>query len=373
MLVLHDEATLLHETIEILNGESMRALESPSRILQLVSAISQAHPVHELRVLSSTSASLENIQALHDLVASTHDKQYLEHLRTIHAAWVKAGIIQQSGSVLPECFPLQGLTIGTPKPPRDLNARPGYFAFDLSTGIAEHTWTSALASANLAAEGAKLIVRGRDGLKDPTKDVLALCRPPGHHCTTNLAGGYCYLNNAVVAVEALRHWTTPDDKRPLRIAILDLDFHHGNGTQSYFYKDPKVFYASVHGDGEYPYYTGGEEETGEGDGIGTNLNLPLPLVSSLEAYLEKLEVAMDRLGSFKPDYLLVSLGFDTYEHDPLGAFAIKTADYRVIAEKARTAAGLKSVPALLLLEGGYVLDALGPNMLSFLAGWETAK
>jgi acetoin utilization deacetylase AcuC-like enzyme len=151
---------------------------------------------------------------------------------------------------------------------------------------------------------------------------------------------------------------------------LDLDFHHGNGTQDVFYHDPSVLYVSIHGRDEYPYYTGFESETGAGAGKDYNLNLPLPAGSSISQYLEKLRIAVERLVEFEPEYLIVSLGFDTFHLDPLGGFKIDVEDYNGIAREIKEEERLKGVPSMILLEGGYVVGKLGECMVSFLRGWD---
>ena len=358
MLVLHDESTCLHRTVEVLGAKIIPALECPERIRSIL-AVLGADIRHEVRGIAGQGLGTE----LENILSSSHDPGYLEHLRTCHGDWVRIGAIGEDESVLPECFPVRGLST-RPQPPKDAFARPGYYAFDLSTGICKDTWSSAVASAGLALEAARIIAGSTSG---STRDVLALCRPPGHHCTTALAGGYCYLNNAVVAVEALRRYSSPE----VKVAILDLDFHHGNGTQSYFYADPLVLYVSIHGENEYPYYTGFENETGEGPGEGANLNLPLPPRSSTDEYGVKVDASTKKIQSFKPSYLVVSLGFDTFCLDPLGSFNLQTEDYEAIAARVRHAAGIGGLPSLLLLEGGYVLEHLGENMSRFLKGWES--
>jgi acetoin utilization deacetylase AcuC-like enzyme len=279
-------------------------------------------------------------------------------------------------------------------PPKDIFARAGFYAFDMSTGICASTWPSALASASLAFHGAKALCTPSSPSPPPRPPsaspptVLALCRPPGHHCDTRRAGGYCYLNNAVVAVETFRasriapSQPSPSIPPPSRIAILDLDFHHGNGTQEAFYADPTVLYISIHGEDEFPYYTGSAGETGASNARGANVNLPLPAHSSAQRYLQELDAGLSALVDFGPDFVVLSLGFDTFHLDPLGSFQIEMEDYAKIAVQVREslralrrgeegdipcAAG---VPCLILLEGGYVIEKLGPNMLSFLKGWE---
>ena len=382
MLVLGDPATLLHNTVELLNGKSIPAYESPERLRTIIEAII-SDGIHEYREVGGSKSDHKtanpegevgtDASQLSRFVRETHDAGYLKYLRTVHSEWVKLGLITEDEDVLPECYRLPSVARAgsEPREPRDPSALSGYYSFDMSAGISRDSWTSIISSAGLAAEAVRALFPSPDAC--PRKDVMALCRPPGHHCTTKMAGGYCYINNAVVAVQALRHFhkdASGDDKQPPKVAILDIDFHHGNGTQDYFYHDPHVSYVSVHGEDQYPYYTGYEDETGAGDGERSNWNLPLPVGSSAEEYMERLGEAVSILENMRPQYMVVSLGFDTYHGDPLGYFGIQTEDYARIARMIRGRACLEGVPAVILLEGGYVVEALGPNLLSFLRGWE---
>ncbi|KAL2111384.1 hypothetical protein VUR80DRAFT_10167 [Thermomyces stellatus] len=382
MLVLGDPRTLLHRTVELLNGKSTPAYESPERLRTVIEAV-KADGNHEYREVGSSSRDRESVipggeenddaGQLSQFVQETHDAGYLKYLQTVHSEWVELGLISEDENVLPECYRLPSVARAgrEPREPRDPSARPGYYSFDMSAGISRDSWSSIIASAGLAAEAVRALFS--DEGAGSRRDVMALCRPPGHHCTTKMAGGYCYINNAVVAVQALRHFHRDSSSEDMKVAILDIDFHHGNGTQDYFYHDPHVVYVSVHGEDQYPYYTGYEDETGTGDGEGSNWNLPLPVGSSAEEYLERLGQAVSILEDVRPQYLVVSLGLDTYHGDPLGYFGIHTNDYGRIARAIRGRGCLKDVPAVILLEGGYVVEALGHNLLSFLRGWEDTK
>jgi acetoin utilization deacetylase AcuC-like enzyme len=410
MLILHDPATLAHKTFELLGAKLILALESPERISAILDSV-HASESHELKIINLHAESPLDPELL-QVLSSTHDAGYLHHLEHAHSSWLKEGLIAQNESILPECFPFPHSSAilkneaAHPDPPRDIFARAGFYAFDMSTGICADTWNSALASANLAFNGVKCLFPPADrrpSVVTRASTVLALCRPPGHHCDTRRAGGYCYINNAVVAVEAFRRFGypatlqegqrspsnaaaadslgTPPPTQP-RVAILDLDFHHGNGTQEAFYADPAVMYISIHGRDEYPYYTGSRTETGASGAQGSNLNLPLPSGSSVEQYLSELDFALDALIGFRPDFTVLSLGFDTFHLDPMGSFRIGMEDYATIAERVRERLkGLKRgvegvsadrVSCLILLEGGYVIEKLGPNLLSFLTGWQEA-
>lgn len=386
MLILHDPSTLLHSTVELLGAKLIPALESPERITAILESTSSSH--HTLRTINfkdpntndttnPTNSTNATTSSILDLLSNTHSQPYLTHLSSIFQTWLSAGLVEPNSSVLPECFPFPAPH--KPSEPKDVYARVGYYAFDMSSGITSSTYFSTLASANLALEGVKLLLAPDSS--SPPRTILALTRPPGHHCDGARAGGYCYANNAALAVSAYQQLSTPaghdqvlsaDRKGKPKVAILDLDFHHGNGTQSIFYSDPSVLYISIHGEDEFPYYTGAASETGSGDGRGFNVNLPLKTDSSYAAYAKLLDTALDRIKDYEADFLIVSLGFDTFELDPLGKFKIGTEDYETMARTVRHRLmrdnGINK--ALILLEGGYVIDRLGENLLSFLKGWE---
>jgi acetoin utilization deacetylase AcuC-like enzyme len=218
--------------------------------------------------------------------------------------------------------------------------------------IGEHTWHAALVSAQCALTGAA-------HLRSGDSCVYAACRPPGHHAGPNFFGGYCYLNNAAIAGQFLR-------RKGERVAILDIDYHHGNGTQAVFYRDPSVWYGSLHIDPntDYPFYAGYADETGKGAGEGTNCNLPLPPGTSEGRYLAALYTLLRRLASFKPRWLVISAGFDTYVRDPIGSFQVTTDGFWQIGERIRTL----DTPTLVVQEGGYCVPDLGRNVVAFLSG-----
>ncbi|KAK5089636.1 hypothetical protein LTR70_006553 [Exophiala xenobiotica] len=389
MIILHDEDTLLHETVELLGSKLIPAFESPSRIKAIVQSINHSGK-HDLRTITASAA--DQTSAV-ELAKATHSTGYLSHIQHVFKQWLDEGLVEEHGSVLPECFRLHNTANSKLKPPKDTFARPGYYAFDMSSGISQHSWRAIIASANLAVQAAHLLLptsptsaSATNGDETEAKSVLALCRPPGHHCSGQQAGGYCYINNIALAITTFRHFSPPAQKTRrtsnphfsstsrLKFAILDLDFHHGNGTQELFYGDPNVLYVSIHGEDEFPYYTGAASETGPpapDPAHGTNLNLPLATGSSFDEYLRKLHVALQAVRDFKADYLLVSLGFDTFHLDPLGKFDIRTENYKVMGWQVRSA--LRDIPGVIALEGGYVVDRLGENLLNFLEGWEIAE
>ena len=229
----------------------------------------------------------------------------------------------------------------------------GRFTFDTITGIGPGTWSAARGSVASALTAAELVAGGHDL-------ALALCRPPGHHVTASVFGGGCYLNNAAITAQ----WLI--DHGGTKVAVIDVDFHHGNGTQAIFYDRADVVYASLHGDPErnYPYFTGYADETGASLGRGANINVPLPPSANGEVYLDRLGAALQQVDRLNPDIVVVSLGFDTDRNDPAGDALLDTVDYREIA-KAISDLGK---PIVALLEGGYWTPSLGANLCSWLTG-----
>ncbi|MGB4927559.1 MAG: histone deacetylase family protein, partial [Giesbergeria sp.] len=217
------------------------------------------------------------------------------------------------------------------------------------------TWAAARAGADVAASAAHSVMTG-------ARAAFCLSRPPGHHAGHDFMGGYCFVNNAAIAAQTLRNLDAE------RVAVLDVDYHHGNGTQSIFYERDDVFFASIHGDPltEYPFYLGHADETGVGDGAGYNLNLPLPAGSRAAVWFDALERACKAIGYVRADALVVSLGLDTFEGDPISRFSLKTSDFDRLG--ARLAA--LGLPTVFVLEGGYAAAELGDNTQQVLHGFE---
>jgi acetoin utilization deacetylase AcuC-like enzyme len=232
----------------------------------------------------------------------------------------------------------------------------GRYSFDAGTPITAGSWRAAYASAQVALTGARLIAGGDH------RAVFALCRPPGHHAAADLYGGYCFLNNAAIAAQHLI------DGGAERVAILDVDYHHGNGTQSIFYDRPDVPVLSLHADPrqEYPFFLGFSDETGAGPGEGCNVNYPLPWGSRYDAWSEALKDACRRIEAWAPDVLLVSLGVDTYKDDPISRFELESEGFsRYGARLARL-----GLPTLFVMEGGYAVEQIGVNAVNVLTGFE---
>ncbi|MCG8694898.1 MAG: histone deacetylase family protein [Minwuiales bacterium] len=286
----------------------------------------------------------------HDAYAAVHTGDYLEFLSSAHALWSK--VAGASDEVVPNAHP--GRHMHTR--PHHIVGLAGYHMADTACPIGAGTWRAARGAADCALTAAARVMDG-------ARVVYSLCRPPGHHAYSDMAGGFCFLNNVAIAAQFCR-------SKVDRVAILDVDVHHGNGTQGIFYDRPDVLFCSLHGDpaGFYPFFAGYVDERGAGDGQGTNLNLPLPRGTGDDAYLDVLAGALDAIVAYKPDVLLVSLGLDAQENDPLGILSITTDGF------ARMAAAIAQLglPTVLVQEGGYLCDELGTNLVSFLQGFEGA-
>lgn len=280
-------------------------------------------------------------------IAAIHSPELLDLLQTAYQQFAK--LKEGPRPAVPDSFAVRDLAGYLP---RSIWGKLGHYCSDDLTPILEGTWTAAYWSAQTALSGAQALVAGM-----PL--VYALCRPPGHHAYPDLYGGYCYLNNAAIAAQLL----AANGRRP---AILDIDYHHGNGTQAVFYDRADVFFCSLHADpeDEYPYYCGFATEIGRGEGEGHTLNLPLPLETGETAYLHALDRALEAIENFAPDVLLVSLGFDTLSGDPHGGLRLEAGSFRPIG---RLLAGLRQ-PVLLVQEGGYLLSGLGPALVALLEG-----
>ena len=282
-------------------------------------------------------------------IARVHDRGYLTFLQEGFERWRQEG---GDGPVFrPGAFAVRHLD----RLPRSVTGQAGYYLATLSAPLLAPTWRVALASAHAAIDGAKQILGGE-------RLAYALCRPPGHHACTDLAGGFCYLNNAAIAAQHLV------DRGCGPVAILDFDVHHGNGTQQIFYARDDVHYVSVHGDPAtlYPFYAGYADETGTGAGVGTNLNLPLPPGSDDPAFVGAVRQGLDAIAARNPAALIISLGFDAHEGDPTANLAATGEGFRAVGQMIAAA----GYPTLLVQEGGYIVERLAANMTAFLAGLE---
>ena len=284
-------------------------------------------------------------------VEAVHDTAYLQFLKTIHARW--SALPGAADEVIPNVHPRTRDT-GYPSGAVGLA---GYHQGDTACPISADTWRSAYWSAQTAITACDAILGGARG-------VYALCRPPGHHAYADQAGGFCFLNNSAIAAQRLLE----AGRRP---AILDVDVHHGNGTQGIFYARGDVLTISVHADPSafYPFFYGYADETGQGDGAGANLNLPLPMGSGTDAVLRALDQAFAALGAWGADTLVVALGLDAHEADPFQAFQVSTEGFAQIG----AAVSAQGLPMLCVQEGGYVSEALSDALTSFLTGLQSGR
>ncbi|MDK3018583.1 histone deacetylase family protein [Pseudodonghicola flavimaris] len=284
-------------------------------------------------------------------IAALHSAEYLTFLETIYARWQR--IDGAGAEVIPNIHP-SGRTDSYPK---SAVGQAGYHQADTACPIAAGTWEAAYWSAQTAVTGADLLIGGE-------RSAYALSRPPGHHAFGDLAGGFCFLNNSGIAAERLR-------LAGLRPAIVDVDVHHGNGTQGIFYDRDDVLTVSIHADPErfYPFFWGHAQERGTGRGLGYNLNLPLPRQTGDEDYLKTLGIALHRVRNFGADVIVVALGLDASIDDPFQGLAVTQDGFARIGA-AFAATGL---PVLFVQEGGYVSDTLGVNLTRVLGGFQEAQ
>ncbi|MDO9414691.1 histone deacetylase family protein [Pararhizobium sp.] len=283
-------------------------------------------------------------------IAAVHTPEYLEFLEGIFLRWQR--IEGASPEVIPNIHPLAR----GGRYPASAVGQAGYHMADTACPISADTWNSACWSAWSAVEAADAVLAG-------DRAAYALCRPPGHHAFADVAGGFCFLNNSAIAAQHL----LKDGKR---VAILDVDLHHGNGTQGIFYGRADVLTVSLHADPVrfYPFFWGHADERGEGLGLGYNHNLPLPRKTGDTGFLEALTAAAKRISAYAPDVLVVALGLDAFEGDPFGGLSVSTPGF------ARIAAAIADLglPTVIVQEGGYLCDELSDNLTSFLGGFANA-
>ena len=282
---------------------------------------------------------------------AVHAPDYLDFLEGALAAW--QALPNPGPEVVGNTHATADAMANGGRRPAGIIGQAGWYTADTSCPIGPGTWEASFAAAGVALGAAAEAGAGRS--------AYALCRPPGHHAYAARAGGHCYLNNAAIAVAALRQAGAK------RVATLDIDSHHGNGTQGIFWEDPGVLTVSVHGDpsGYYPFFTGYAEETGGGAGAGGNLNLPMPAGTGDAEWLAAIDAGIGAARAFGADALVVSLGFDASEHEPLGLLKV-TADGFARAGAAISAYGL---PAAIIQEGGYNVEIMGSLLERFLTGW----
>lgn len=330
-------ATQLH-----MPGCSMPCFEIPARAEAILAAVTSAHLGE---VIEPQDFGLDPIRTV-------HSDEFIEYLKYAYKN-TRAFFAGQKPAIADTY-----IGRGWRNKPSGFPGRIGFFSFDTDCPILEGTWLAAYWSAQCAVTAAELVRRG-------SRAVYALCRPPGHHAGHDLYGGFCYLNNAAVAVRSLQRASSD------RVAVLDIDYHHGNGTQELFYSDPSVLFCSIHADpnADYPFFWGSSDEDGEGAGKGLNRNWPLAHGTSDVSYLGALDEALSVIRAFAPTYLVLSVGFDIMNGDPVplgGGFRIETACLQEIARRIAKA----RLPTIIVQEGGYNIAKLGEYVVTFLQQFE---
>ncbi len=306
-------------------------VEAPARIEAILGKLQKSGMV--------TSLPVKHFSERH--ITAVHDRQFVRYLKTVCAA------LPEEETVYPYVFPVRNAS----RPPKDRATRAGYYCIDTFTPLTRNAFPAASGAVDCALTAASQLLIGH-------RLAYALIRPPGHHAERALFGGFCYLNNSAIAA----HYLSSTGK----VAVLDIDYHHGNGTQEIFYHRPDVLTVSIHGHPRfaYPYFSGFAEERGADSGLGYNFNLPLPEHLTAARYRETLLRALKRITRFKPQFLIVALGFDTGLGDPTGSWPLRTEDFH---NNGQLIGGLH-LPTLVVQEGGYDTGQLGDYALHFLTG-----
>jgi len=347
MITIYSEKHRLRNAkTELFGGVLVPPYENPSRVDIILERV-KSEKLGE--IIEPDEFGMEPVLAL-------HDAGFVEFLRV---AWDEWSQTEYEGEIIPICWPARRMS---KRIPDFINGKVGYYALSSETSINEGTWEAALASKDVALSGAELLLKGIETETSAMKGVFSLCRPPGHHAAFDMFGGYCFLNNAAIATQWFR------DNGVERVSILDIDFHHGNGTQDIFYKREYVLYLSLHGDPRdaFPHFTGYPEETGQDAGTGTTYNCPLPPGTQFKTWCDKLKESLTKIDQFGAEVLVVSLGVDTFEKDPISFFKLKSDDFLSIG---KLIADL-NIPTLFVMEGGYDIKELGINVVNVLQAFE---
>ena len=338
MLIVRSEEHRKHfPKGELHRGELVRPFECPERV-DYVNAALDAGGMTEV-------VPVEPVED--ELLTQVHDAGYVDFLRTAWTDWSNLG---NTSDMIPGCFPARRMNGHVPD---HVDGKLGWYAFAAETAIVAGTWEAAHGAAALARTAQRSVSAGADS-------AFALCRPPGHHASADYFGGYCFLNNAAIAAQGFRNDGAD------RVAVLDIDFHHGNGTQDIFYERDDVFFASLHGDPaqEFPYFLGYSDEEGAGRGVGYNANYPMAPGTTFDVWCEALNSALDRISSFGAEALVVSLGVDTFESDPISSFRLASADFTTCGRRI----GQLGLPTVYVMEGVYAVEEIGTNTVNVLVG-----
>jgi acetoin utilization deacetylase AcuC-like enzyme len=327
---------------ELSGGEFVTPYERPSRVEHVLTRL------RERGFPGVTDPGPVDMAA----VARVLDPGFLTFLETAWADWKAEGY---AGEIIATSMPTRHQT--SDRIPRCIDGKVGYYCHAAETAITSGTWAAARSSMASAQAAQRAVAAGARG-------AFALCRPPGHHATADQYGGYCFLNNAAVVADMFTA------QGAARVAVLDIDFHHGNGTQQIFYHRGDVFFASLHGDplDMYPYFAGFADETGAGAGEGSTLNCPMPPGTAYPKWAEALDHTIARIRAFGAEALVVSLGVDAYKDDPISFFKLDSPDF---TDCGRRIAKL-GLPTVFCMEGGYAIEQVGINTVNVLEGFENA-
>ena len=333
----------LRAASELVGGLIVPSYECPERADIILDRVREM----ELgEVIGPQSFDLPHILAI-------HDPAYIAFLQNCWAQWIAEG---NKGELLPFIWP--GRNMPSNRIPEHIDGMAGYYCLSADTAITADTWQAAKISADVALSAAALVQQG-------ASSAFALCRPPGHHATADAYGGYCFINNAAICAQYLL------DNGFAKVAILDVDFHHGNGTQSIFYDRADVLVQSIHGAPAhcFPHFSGYADEVGLGLGEGFNINYPLAPNTPYALWRRALKQALREIAEYAPAALIVSLGVDTFEDDPISSFKLKSADFTDYG----TLIAQSNLPTIFVMEGGYAVEEIGINTVNVLTGFEGAQ
>lgn len=340
MKVFHSESHRLHfPQAELSGGQFVTPFERPARVEYILNRLKQRGLTD---IADPGPPDMAPARAL-------LDAGYLAFLETAWAEWKADGM---EGEIIAANIPARGMHLD--RVPDTIDGKVGYYCHASETTMTAGTWDAARAAMACAQAGQREIAAG-------ARAAFALCRPPGHHATRDQYGGYCFLNNAAIAAQMFL------DDGAARVAVLDIDFHHGNGTQNLFYDRDDVLFVSLHGAPQdaYPYYLGYADEVGAGKGEGFNLNLPMPPGTPYSVWRGALDRAIDRIREYGAEALVISLGVDAFREDPISFFRLDSDDF---TDAGRRIAG-PSLPTLFCMEGGYAVEAVGINTVNVLEGF----
>ncbi len=346
MLIFHNPDHGLHAgRHEMFRGRLVACHETPARLDHVLGEL-QRRPLGTLRTPGPPDRAL---------IERIHTPRYLDFLARAWDDWIALDPAHAELDILPSVWPNPGLRHDVA--PLNFSAQVGLFTFDAGSPITAGTWAAAQAGAACAIDAARAVASGGSG----PRAAMALTRPPGHHAGADFYGGYCFLNNSALAAQALR------EAGAARVAVVDVDYHHGNGTQSIFYDRADVFTTSIHGDPrtEYPFYLGYADERGRGAGEGANLNLPLAAGTGYDEWSAALQQALAAVQRHGTQALVVALGVDTFEGDPISRFRLRSGDYLRIG----AALAALRLPAVFVMEGGYAVAEVGINVANVLQGF----